>query len=396
MKKLSFKHTFISCYIGYFVQATVCGFLPLLFVIFNREYNIPLPLITLLTTVSFLVQMTGDSVSILFVEKIGYRKAGILSYLLAAAGLFSLGVIAPLFSNIYIGILISTIITSMGGGVLEVVLSPVIESCPSKNKSAAMSMLHAMFGFGSAAMIFLTTILLKLLGWQSWQFISVLWAIVPLLNAVYFMFVPINDTTGSPERTPMKVLITDKRFWTFMLVMTCGGGAEIAMSQWASAFAEASLGVTKAVGDIMGPCAFALMMAFSRFLYSKIADKVSLSKYIIVCGFLTCLCYLTAAFTPISMIALIACGMCGFMVGIFWPGTLSLAAKAYPNGGSAMFALLALGGDIGCTLGPTLVGLVASLFGGELKTGLLMGMLFPVGLILSVSVLSKKKKQSIK
>lgn len=391
MKKLGFKHTFISCYIGYFVQATVCGFLPLLFVIFNRDYGISLSLITLLTTVVFVVQLAADSTSILFVGKIGYKKAGFLSYFLAALGLFSLGMFAPLFENIYIGILISSIIFAAGGGFLEVVLSPVIEGCPSKNKASAMSLLHSMFGFGSALMIILTTFMLKIFGKESWRYISIIWAAVSLLNGIYFLFVPINEEESAKGKIPMRKFFKDKRFLMLLLIMACGGASEIGMSQWASAFAESSLGISKAKGDILGAFVFAIMMALARFLHSKLADKLSLTKCIILSGIFTVFCYIAAALVPFDIVALIACGVCGFTVGVFWPGTLSLAKKEYPQGGSTLFALLALGGDIGCTLGPSVVGFMASIFGGELKTGLLFGAIFPALLVFSLLILKKTK-----
>ena len=391
MKKLSFGHTYFSCYIGIFVQAVVCGFMPLLFVMFNREYHIPLYLITLFTTVNFLTQLVTDTVSILFVERIGYRRLGVLAHLLTFVGLFLLGIASPKSDNLYAVIMSAVVLFSVGGGLLEVMLSPVIEGCPSKNKAAAMSMLHSMFGFGSAATILITTGAIWLFGWQNWQNIALFWSVIPLLNAIYFMFIPINDMVGKDERTPIKKLLSDRRFWGFFLIMACGGASEIGISQWSSAFAEKSLGVSKAVGDILGPCAFALMLALSRFSYSKLADKIDLEKCIIACGVFGVLCYSVAALAPFEMVALIACGLCGFFMGVLWPGTLSLAAKAYPMGGATLFALMALGGDVGCTTGPTIVGFVSSIFGGELKAGLLTGALFPLILVVGLLILRRKK-----
>ncbi len=390
MKRLSFKHTFFSCYIGAVIQAIVCGFLPLLFVIFNREYKISLPLVTLLATVNFMTQLATDSVAVLFVEKTGYRKMGILAYFLVATGLFCLGVVAPLLENVYIGIFISVIMFSIGGGLLEVLLSPIVEGCPSENKSASMSLLHSMFGFGSAAAIVVTTLLLKIFGWQSWRAISVLWALLPFLNGIYLMFVPINKLVNIDEKTPLRTLFADKTFWGFLLVMVCGGASEIGMSQWASAFAESSLGISKAAGDVLGPCVFALMMALARVLYSRFADRIDLSACIIASGVLSCICYLAAALAPVSIIALLACGFCGFTTGILWPGTISLASEKYPMGGATLFAILALAGDVGCSLGPSVVGFAASIFGGNLKTGLLFGTMFPFALVVGLAMLKKK------
>lgn len=393
MKKPGYGHTFVACYIGIFIQAIVCGFAPLLFLIFNRDYGIPLVNITLLSTVNYVAQFATDVAAVFFVEKIGYRRAAIIAHFLAAAGFFCLGAVAPNMESVYPWILFSVVLFSVGGGLMEVILSPVVEGCPSKNKSAAMSLLHSMFGFGSATVILVTTLLLAIFGSQSWRYIALLWAVFPLVNMFYFGLVPINEVGTKSERTSVASLFKSKTFWGFMLVMACGGAAEIGMSQWASAFAESSLGVSKAVGDVLGPCAFAIMMALSRLTYAKMADRINLSRCILLCGVFGAVCYLVAALVPLNFAALIACGICGFAVGILWPGTLSLAAKAYPAGGAALFALMALGGDLGCTLGPTTVGFVASAFGGEIRAGLLAGTVFPVILVVGLLLLGKDKAQ---
>lgn len=394
MKKLSFGHTFFACYIGIFVQAIVCCFMPLLFVIFNREYDIPLTLITLLATVNFVAQFATDSIAIFFVGKIGYRKSGVLAHLLASIGLLGFGIVAPRMENVYLGLFVSVMLFSIGGGLLEVILSPIVEGCPSKNKSAAMSLLHSMYGFGSVAVILATTSILTLMGSKAWPYIAIFWALIPLANSVLFIFIPINDISAESKHMPVWDLFKNKTFWGFALIMACGGASEIAMSQWASAFAESSLGISKAAGDILGPCTFSLMLALARILYSKFADRIDLSKCIMLCGVFGCICYLVAALVPVSLIALIACGFCGFAVGILWPGTLSLAAKAYPTGGAALFALMALAGDLGCTLGPTIVGFVSSIFGGELKIGLLTGAFFPAILVVGLICLKTPKQKN--
>jgi MFS family permease len=364
--------------------------MPLLFVILNRQYHIPLTHITLIVTVNFVFQLATDFASIFFVEKIGYRTTGIIAYSLVAVGFAWLGLIAPYTQNPYPWILLSVVLYSIGGGLLEVLISPVIESCPSKNKSASMSMLHSMFGFGSAATILVTTIALKIFGWQSWGKVALFWGLLSLLNGCYFAFAPLNKMISETERTAISSLVKDKNFWGFVLIMGCGGASEVGMSQWASAFAESSLGVSKATGDILGPCAFALMLALERVLYAKIAHRLDLSKCIIACAIATLLCYFTTALVSISWIALVSCAFCGFVTAIMWPGTLSLASKKYPLGGATLFALLALGGDIGCTLGPSFVGFISSGFGGKLEVGLLFGSIFPIILISSLLSLRKK------
>ena len=390
MKRLGFKHTFISCYIGVFIQSIVCCFMPLLFVTFNREFDIPLAQITLLVTVNFLSQLATDTVSIFVIDKIGYRRAGMIAYFLAAVGFLGVGVVSPSMNNVYLGLFISTVLFSIGGGLLEVILSPIVEGCPSENKTAALSALHSMYGFGSAAVIVVTTAFLWMFGIENWRYIAVLWAIIPLLNFIYYIFVPINDATQAKEKMSIRAMFADKKFWGFALIMMCGGASEIGISQWASAFAESSLGISKTAGDILGPCAFSIMMALSRITYSRLANRLDLSKCIIGCGVFAIICYLVAALSPIPMLALVACGLCGFAVGILWPGSLSLASSAYPAGGAALFAVMALSGDVGCTLGPSVVGFVATIFGGELKAGLLAGAFFPCLLVVGLKVLGRK------
>ncbi len=391
MKQPNFKHTFRACFMGFFIQSIVCVFTPLLFVIFNTEYKISLPLITMISTVNFVVQFITDGFSIFFLQKIGYRKAGILAHFFAFCGLVILGTVAPRMPNMYLWIMIAVVLYSIGGGLLEVVLSPIIENTPSKSKSGTMSMLHSMFSVGSVATVLLTTIGLKIFGWQSWKYISVMWAILPFLNMIYFFFIPINEGNENIEREPIWSFFRDRAFWGFLLVMMCGGAAEIGISQWASAFAETSLGISKTAGDVIGPCMFAVMMGVARMLHSRYPHLITLSKAIMYSGILATVCYLGAALVPIPFVALAFCGLCGFAVGIMWPGTLSLATRKYPAAGGTLFAVMALAGDLGCTAGPTAVGFVASIFGGNLRTGLLIGAFFPIVMVAGLMALNRKR-----
>ncbi len=391
MRTLNTKHTFAACYIGFFTQAIVCIFAPLLFVIFNTEYKISLPLITLISSVNFIVQFITDGLSILFLHKIGYRKAGILAHLLAFSGFFMLGTVAPSQLNMYLWIIVSVVLYSIGGGLLEVVLNPIIENTPTKSKSGAMSLLHSMFSLGSVVTVLVTTLALKIFGQENWSKITVFWSLIPLLNMIYFFFIPINEESAETNRTPIWGFFKDKVFWGFLLVMMCGGASEIGISQWASAFAETSLGISKTAGDIIGPCMFAAMMATARILHSRFPHFMKLSKAIMCTGVMSAVCYLGAALVPIPIVALICCGLCGFAVGIMWPGTLSLASRQYPAAGGALFAIMALAGDIGCTIGPSAVGFVASFFGGELRTGLIVGTFFPLMMVIGLMILNKKK-----
>ncbi len=390
MRLGKYTHTITASFIGIFLQAVVCGFVPLLFLIFNREYDVSLTQLTLLSTMNFVAQFATDGLSVFFVDKLGYRPAAILAHLLSAFGFVFMGIVAPKMAEPYLWILLAVIIFSVGGGLMEVILSPIVEACPTKNKSATLSLLHSMFGIGSVVVILSTTAALAIFGWQCWTVISVIWGFISLGNALYFFFVPIYDRTRQKEKMSISGLLRSKPFWGFMLIMACGGASEIGMSQWASAFAESSLGISKTVGDILGPCVLAVMMAASRILYSKVAGRIDLTKCVIWCGIFGAVCYLGAALIPVNIVALIFCGLCGFAVGILWPGSLSLAAKAYPAAGASMFALMALAGDLGCTLGPTVIGFVSSFFGGNLRTGLLAATMFPA--ILVVGLLAMKKK----
>ena len=391
MKQLNVKHTFVACYIGFFTQSIVCIFAPLLFVIFNTKYNIPLALITLISAVNFSTQFVTDGLSVFFLHKIGCRRAGILAHILSFLGLFMLGTLAPKMSNMYAWIMVSVVLYSIGGGLLEVVLNPIIENAPSKSKSGALSLLHSMFSVGSVVTVLVTTLALKIFGQDSWNRITVFWSLIPLGNMVYFLFIPINEGHSKAEATPIREFFKDKLFWGFLLVMMCGGASEIGISQWASAFAETSLGISKTAGDVIGPCMFALMMATARILHSKAPHFIKLSKAIRYSGVFAAVCYLAAALVPIPIVALISCGLCGFAVGIMWPGTLSLASRAYPKGGAPLFAIMALAGDVGCTLGPSAVGFVASAFCGDLRTGLLVGAVFPIMMVVGLMILNKKQ-----
>ena len=392
-RTLSFNHTKRACYIGAFSQAIVCNFMPLLFVIFNQDYGIALGLVTLIATLNFIMQFVMDFISLFFIDKVSYRTTVIAASLLAGAGFLFLGLVAPRVENTYAAIIFSVLLFSAGGGVYEVLLSPIVEACPSDNKAASMSFLHSMYGFGSVATVLITNLLLFIFGKENWFWIAIIWAIIPLGNAVYFYFVPVNKIVENSERMPMRKLLRRKSFLIFFLIMFCSGATEIAMSQWASAFAESSLGISKTLGDILGPCIFALMLAFSRVLYSKLADKINLAKYLLYCGIVTVFLYIFAAVLPFKFAAIISCGLCGFTAGMMWPGTLSLAANTYPTGGAAMFGLFALAGDLGCTLGPTTVGMVSTMMGDELSSGLLISCIFPILLVIGVVLLMRRIKK---
>lgn len=397
MSKIStnYKHTIYACYIGYITQAIVNNFAPLLFITFHELYGIPLERIGLLVTMNFGTQLLVDLLSARYADKIGYRRLIVAAHIFAAAGLVSLGVLPELLPSPYIGICISVILYAVGGGLTEVLISPILEACPTERKSAAMSLLHSFYCWGSVLVILLSTILFKLFGIDSWHIVACFWAIIPLFNVFYFSKVPISALVDEGESMGIGALLRTKIFWILALLMVCAGASELAMSQWASAFAESGLRVPKAVGDLAGPCFFAFLMGCSRLLHSKLAEKVSLYKYLAVCAVLCTASYFMASLSPLPLISLLGCGICGISVGAMWPGTFSLAGEQCPKGGTAMFALLALAGDTGCSAGPTIVGFISAALGDDLKTGLLSAAVFPLlmlfGLGICAASLRKRK-----
>ncbi len=380
------RHTQYASYLGYITQAIVNNLAPLLFLIFQEVYRIPLEQITLLVTVNFCVQLSVDMLSTRFVDKIGYRPCIVAAHFFAAAGLAGLGVFPRLLPDPFVGLLAAVFLYAIGGGLIEVLVSPIVEACPTENKASVMSLLHSFYCWGSVGVILLSTLFLGAFGKSAWTVLALLWALLPMFNAFWFWRVPIARLTEEGEALPLGKLFSQKLFWIFAALMVAAGACELSMSQWASAFAESGLGVSKTVGDLAGPCFFAVLMGCARVVYAKVGHKLNLLNAQWMCGLLCVAAYLLAALSPVPVLALLGCGLCGFSVGILWPGTFSVAARYLPKGGTAMFALLALFGDLGCTGGPTLVGFVSGAFGGELKMGLLAAVVFPVFLILAVLV----------
>ena len=377
--KSQYNKTITACFVGYIVQAIVNNFTPLLFLFFQKCYHIPISQITLLVTFNFGIQLLVDFLSVRFVDKIGYRISMIIAHVLAAAGLFLLTVLPEILPVSFIGILIAVMIYAVGGGLLEVLVSPVVEACPSDNKEKAMSLLHSFYCWGHAGVVLISTVFF--------------WAVIPIGNAFVFSKVPIAPLLEDGDTgLGLKELFRMKIFWILLIMMICAGASEQAVSQWASAFAEKGLGISKAAGDLAGPMAFAVLMGISRLFYGKYGDRINLEHFMIYSSFLCILSYLGISLFPIPLLNLIACAVCGLSVGIMWPGTFSKASAALPKGGTAMFALLALGGDIGCSGGPTLVGMVSGAFGDNLKMGILAGIIFPVLLLIGVILCRRQKK----
>ena len=388
--KNKYNRTVTACFVGYIVQAVVNNFAPLLFLFFQKSYQIPLSQITLLVTFNFGIQLLVDLLSVGFVDRIGYRACMIAAHIFSAAGLVMLTFLPELLPVPFAGILISVMTYAVGGGLLEVLVSPVVEACPSDNKEKAMSMLHSFYCWGYAGVVLSSTVFFQAAGIENWKILAFLWAVLPVCNAIAFARVPIAPLIEVGEQgLKLKELLGRRIFWILMVMMICAGASEQAVSQWASTFAEKGLGITKAAGDLAGPMAFAILMGLSRTFYGKYGDKIDLERFMACSSILCILSYLGISLVPVPQFSLIACAVCGLSVGIMWPGTFSRASAALPKGGTAMFALLALGGDVGCTGGPTLVGMVSGAAGDNLKTGVLAGVIFPVILLAGIAVSGK-------
>lgn len=393
--KYSYDCTMRACFTGYIVQAIVNNFVPLLFLTFQRTYHIPLQQITLLVTFNFGIQLLTDLLSVAFVDRMGYQASMVLAHILSALGLICLTVLPEWMGHPFAGILISVIVYAVGGGLLEVLVSPVVEACPSTHKEKAMSMLHSFYCWGHVGVVLSSSIFFKLAGIENWKLLAVLWAVIPILNALIFTRVPIAPVLPEGEEgMTIGTLFQNRTFWLLFVMMICAGASEQSVSQWASLFAEKGLGISKTAGDLAGPMAFAVLMGASRAFYGNYGEKINLDRFMAVSSVLCILSYLCLVFMPVPVLSLAGCALCGLSVGILWPGTFSRASKALPAGGTALFALLALGGDIGCSGGPTLVGMVSGMCKGNLKIGILAALIFPVLLLTGAKFETKKDKIS--
>ena len=381
----NYNKTITAGFMAYIVQSVVNNFIPLLFVVFNESFNIPLTQITLLVTINFSLQLIMDISSVFFIDRIGYRAAILIAHISAIAGLIALAILPNVLPNPYVGILIAVMLYAVGGGLIEVIVSPLIQACPSDNKEAAMSMLHSFYCWGSVGVVLVSTIFFKLFGIDKWPIMAIIWAVLPIINTILFARVPIPNIVPEGESgMTIKQLLSVKVFWVLMIMMVCAGASEQAVSQWASAFAEKGLGLSKAMGDLAGPMLYSIMMGISRTFYGKAGDRIDLDK-IMLLGVVVCIAsYICIAISPNPAISLIACAISGLSVGLMWPGTFSKAANALPVGGTAMFALLALGGDIGCTSGPTLAGIVSGMLNNNLKLGIAAAIIFPIILLICI------------
>lgn len=413
MIKLQYKHTLFACYLGYITQAVVNNLPPLLFVTFSRQFDISLEKIALLISVNFIVQIVTDLVATAVISKIGYRAIGIIANITSASGLVLLGTLPFLMENAFVGIVIASCFNAIGGGIMEVLVSPMVEALPGDAKASAMSLLHSFYCWGYVGVVLLSTFYFVTIGIDNWRFLPMLWAVIPAFNLLLFTKIPILTLEDNNEKTPLSKLFKTKAFWLLVVLMICSGASEMAMAQWSSLFAELGLKVSKTVGDLLGPCAFAVLMGTFRTIYGIKGEKMNLKKTLAFSGIMCVVSYLVTVFSPNPIVSLIGCAFTGFFVGIMWPGVFSLASQTCHTGGTTMFGLLALAGDIGCCSGPALVGKVSdtltingipqalkNIFINSdnsqiaLKSGIFCGIIFPITLVLFIFLLTRKHRRS--
>ena len=390
----NYRRTALACYMGFVTQAICANFAPLLFLTFHTGYGISFSRLAIISTVFFFTQLVTDSVCAKIADRLGYRPSVVLSAVTSALGLIGLAFLPDLLPSHFAGILVSVAVYAVGSGLAEVLVSPIIEACPFENKAAMMSLTHSFYCWGSVAVILGTTAFFALFGIKNWRILSIIWALVPLYNIYNFATCPIEKLVDQSESMSVRSLFGNRLFWLLILLMICAGSSELSMAQWASAFAESALHVSKTVGDLAGPCGFAVLMGISRVLYAKFGEKLDLTVCMVVSGVMCLACYLIAALAGQPVFGLIGCALCGFSVGIMWPGSVSISAKVMPRGGTAMFALLALAGDLGGSVGPAIVGEVSEHFGNSLKSGILGGIAFPVILVICVLLVRGQYKKA--
>ncbi|MBR0161072.1 MAG: MFS transporter [Oscillospiraceae bacterium] len=394
MQQKNYRKTLIACYLGFITQAIAANFAPLLFLKFHSDYNIPLGQIALISTVFYFTQLIVDVFCARFVDRIGYRKSVVASEVLSVLGLTGLAFIPDLCGNPLTGILICVILYAIGSGLIEVLVSPIVEACPFDHKEAVMSLLHSFYCWGSVGVILLSSLFFTAFGIGSWRIIACLWALIPLINIFNFATCPIDRLTEEGKGMTIGQLCRTPLFWTALLLMVCAGASEMSMAQWASAYTEAALGFSKTVGDLIGPCLFAVTMGISRVIYGKYGTRMKLTRFMIYSGILCLCCYLLASLSANPVIGLIGCVFCGFSVGIMWPGTISLTSPRIPQGGTVLFAMLAMAGDLGGAFGPSLVGSVTQQAGDNLQSGMLVGSVFPLILVISLMLINRQTESA--
>lgn len=395
-KKPNYKKTLAACYLGFVTQAISANFAPLLFLTFQSTYGITLEKIAMIPLVFYLTQLIIDLVATKLADKIGYRICVTASQVLSAVGLALMAILPEIVSAPFVGILVSVVLYAMGSGLIEVLVSPIVEACPFENKDGMMSLLHSFYCWGAMSVILVSTLFFSVFGVENWKVLTFIWALVPLYNTFNFINCPIERLVEDGKSMRISKLLKTPIFWLMIVLMVCSGASEASMAQWASAFTESAIGVSKTVGDLAGPCLFAMFMGISRILYGKFSEKLNLIKTMLVCGIMCAGCYLLASLSALPVLGLAGCALCGLAVGIMWPGSISISSQECPRGGTAMFAFLALAGDLGATVSPAMVGTLSEMAGGKLKTGLLVATIFPIILVFGLIILNKKISRSFR
>lgn len=382
MNKINYKSTLHACYLGYITQALIVNLPPLLFVVFREKFGLSYTMLGSLVMLIFVTQLIVDVLAIKFIDKIGQRISAMAAHVFAAAGLIALAFLPRMLPSPFIGLILSSIIFSIGGGLIEVLVSPIVESLPSDAKASSMSLLHSFYSWGQVLVIIVSTLGLLFVGQGLWFLLPLVWSLLPLFTLFRFMRVPLMPLVEESKRTPLKTLLRTRFFIIALILMVCSGASEQAMAQWASLYAEEGLGISKTLGDLLGPCLFAVMMGIVRTWYGIKGQKINIHKTLVFSSALCMVSFTIAAIVPIPAIALLGCALCGLSVGLMWPGMLSMTAAGYPSGGVAMFAIMALGGDLGCSIGPQLTGIIADR--SSLNWGIMAAIIFPTIMLITL------------
>ena len=411
--KMDYRATLRACYFGYITQAIVNNLAPLLFVIFQDEFGLSFEQVGRLVLLNFSVQIAVDLLSVKLVDRIGYRVAAVLAHLFAVLGLAGMSFLPNVLPSAYAGLCCATVIYALGGGLLEVLVSPIVEALPGEEKESAMSLLHSFYCWGQVAVVLISTLLLKLVGGSMWRILPLIWTVIPLYNLFCFCRVPLCPLVKEGRGMSVRELLRSPLFLLILVMMMCSGASELTMSQWSSLFAERGLGISKTLGDLLGPCLFAVLMGAGRACYGIWGGKLDLRKVMLGCGLLCVICYLVTVFSPWPLLSLAGCAVCGLSVSMMWPGSFSIGARRFPSGGTAMFAIMAIFGDIGGSVGPWAAGAVSDFsqnldfvqkmtvaIGDSpeqigLKAGLLLCMVFPLVMVISTILLRDRKKQKV-
>lgn len=410
--QFNYRHTLNACYTGYITQAIVNNLAPILFIVFQQQFGISFEQVGRLILINFGTQIVADLLAVRYVDKIGYRTAAVLAHFFSVLGLIGLAILPQIFSP-YTGLNIAVMIYALGGGLLEVVVSPIVESLPGEQKQSAMSLLHSFYCWGQVCVVLISTLLLWIFSSSIWMYLPIMWAIVPFINLFVFLKVPLMPPMPKEHLMPLKSLLKSKFFLTALVLMMCAGASELTMSQWSSLFAERGLKVSKVIGDLAGPCMFAVLMGIGRTIYGIWGHKINLKNAMLASGVLCILCYFITVFSASPVLGLIGCAVCGISVSLMWPGTFSLSAEKFPRGGTAMFGMLAVFGDLGASIGPWMAGFISDAAQNSqkileigamqqldptqlgLKCGLFAATVFPILLVIGVLYFRNARVKSL-